>query len=179
MTTSAAGCVVRGTLQARPPASPLSSIIPPQTHMCSTDVRIWISSLSCSLHRITYKFLVFFTKSGVQSSLPSLHPSCPLYLSTHLLSFCEAVALRGRISFFFGNLPSAMIGWVREQIITRNISRIFTSSHQALVTGCPQPLTLRLSAPLRWNSWEQEIGRLWSTCLVSQPLPRSPQRPPL
>lgn len=36
----------------------------------------------------------------------------------------------------------------------------------------------RESSPLRWNSWEQEIGRLRSTCLVSEPLPTLPRDHP-
>lgn len=79
-----------------------------------------------------------------------------------------------------------MIRWVREWINTRNITRIFTSFHQTGLTGYSYPITprgcrshLTEGLPLRWNSWEREIGRQQSTCLVSDPLPILPRDPPV
>lgn len=154
---------------------------PAITHVCSTDVCIW-TLIASSPHKTSF----FFPNQSVAFSLP-FFLYIPLVLSISL-STCSASAsqwLSEEEFHPFGNLPSAMIWWVREQINSRNINRIFTSFHRPLVTGYSHLLTSRLSAltegsPLRPSSWEQEIGRLRSTCFASQPLlPLSPETTPV
>lgn len=160
--------------------------------LCSADVCIWISPLTLNAQYSSLKLFAYssplFTKSDVHSVSPHALDIPPPVLSIFLPTCSASVSqwLSEEERHSFGNLPLAVIRWVREWINIRNINRIFTSFHQTGLTGYSYPITprgcgsnLTEGLPLRWNSWEQEIGRLQSTCLVSDALPLSPQRPPL
>lgn len=131
------------------------------------------------------RIVALFSASMTFTVSPSLFASLSISLSTCSASVSQWFSEEELHSF--GNLPLAMIWWVREQINSGNINRIFTSFHQPVLTGYSYPITPRgcglhftESLPLRWNSWEQEIGRLRSTCLVSEPpSPLSPETTPV
>lgn len=62
----------------------------------------------------------------------------PLVLLSISLPTCSASVsqwLSEEVLHSVGNLPLAMIRWVREQINSRSINRIFASFHQPLLTG--------------------------------------------
>lgn len=129
------------------------------------------------------RIVALFSASMTFTVSPSLFASLSISLPTCSASVSQWFSEEELHSF--GNLPLAMIWWVREQINSGNINRIFTSFHQPVLTGYSYPITPRgcglhftESLPLRWNSWEQEIGRLRSTCLVSEPLPTLPRDHP-
>lgn len=73
----------------------------------------------------------------------SVHPASLLSLSISLSTCSASVSqqLSEEEVHSFGHLPLAMIWWVRRQINSQNINRIFTSSHQPLVTGYSYSVT--------------------------------------
>lgn len=95
---------------------------------------------------------LFTEVSHSASSSFSASLSSPLSTTTTTsisLSTCSA-SVSQRLSedelHSFGNLPLGMIWWVREQINSGNINRIFTSIHQPLVTGYSYPIVPRVCA---------------------------------
>lgn len=75
-------------------------------HLGSADVRVWTSPSFWALRTLSScsHIVALSSPSLTFTVFPSLsqHPSPrPLDLSTHLLSLCESVALRGRASFFW------------------------------------------------------------------------------
>lgn len=152
----------------------------------------WISAFGSLPLFPTLNSSLFSCSHIVALSSPSLTFTVfPLMLSTSLLlsslSLCppaQPLWVKGSVSFFW-KPAMAMIRWVREWINTRNITRIFTSFHQTGLTGYSYPIMPRACGshlteglPLRWNSWEQEIGRQQFYLPSVRCPPHSPQRPP-
>lgn len=152
-----------------------------QAITCSTDV--WISSSLSMFLSLAVPSLHHVWRSQCFPRSP--HP--PLYLSTHLLRLCESVALRGKSFILLETCHWPWYDGSGNKSISGNINRIFTSFSpttfdRVFITDHAEGglcVCWRESSPLRWNSWEQEIGRLTLHLPRVRAPPHSPQRPPL